>query len=175
LPARGRRRPRLSLSEPEEIMIGCAQRRVDSRLRVGRGEHRRRACVKSIAMAGAVRRRPRYRALYRFGANRGGWDAKSRYRASLAQARCEAAPAGQRLASWAAVSSDGRSSLLISVDLAVVTDRHALGVAFTADAVAVNPAIPRVSYPRRAKIRSSHPSFNRQRCRGRSAVLIVWW
>ena len=31
----------------------------------------------------------RYRALHRFGANRGGWDAKSRYRASLAQARSE--------------------------------------------------------------------------------------
>jgi len=44
-------------------------------------------------MAGAVRCRARYRALYRIGANRGGWDAKSRYRASLAQARCAAAPA----------------------------------------------------------------------------------
>jgi IS30 family transposase len=31
----------------------------------------------------------RYRALHRFGANRGGWDAKSGYRAHLAQQRCE--------------------------------------------------------------------------------------
>ena len=31
----------------------------------------------------------RYRALHRFGANRGGWDAKSGYRAHLAQQRSE--------------------------------------------------------------------------------------
>jgi transposase, IS30 family len=31
----------------------------------------------------------RYRALHRFGANRGGWDAKSAYRVSIAQARSE--------------------------------------------------------------------------------------
>jgi IS30 family transposase len=35
-------------------------------------------------------RQGRYRALHRFGANRGGWDAKSGYRASIAQARSEA-------------------------------------------------------------------------------------
>jgi IS30 family transposase len=47
--------------------------------------------MREIYANGRCRNAPgRYRALHRFGANRGGWDAKSLYRASMAQARSEA-------------------------------------------------------------------------------------
>ena len=85
----GRVRPRLSVGEREEIMIGTAQgesiRSMARRLRrspstIMREIDRNGLCHGAMG---------RYRALHRFGANRGGWDAKSGYRASIAQSRSE--------------------------------------------------------------------------------------
>ena len=46
--------------------------------------------MREIANNGAARGLTgRYRALHRFGANRGGWDAKSGYSARIAQLRSE--------------------------------------------------------------------------------------
>lgn len=85
----GQVRPRLSMSEREEIMIGTAQgesiRSIARRL--GRSPSTiMREIDRNGRCHGAM---GRYRALHRIGANRGGWDAKSGYRASIAQARSE--------------------------------------------------------------------------------------
>ena len=87
---RGRVRPRLSILEREEIMIGTAAGESIRSMarRLGRAPSTiMREVDKNGRCWGAT---GRYRALYRFGANRGGWDAKSGYRASVAQARSEA-------------------------------------------------------------------------------------
>jgi transposase, IS30 family len=86
---RGQRRPRLSPDEREQIMIGTAQggsiRSIARRL--GRNPT---TIMREIATNGAARGHSgRYRTLYRFGANRGGWDAKSGYSARIAQLRSE--------------------------------------------------------------------------------------
>jgi IS30 family transposase len=87
---RGQVRPRLSIVEREEIMVGTrggeSIRSIARRL--GRAPS---TIMREIYFNGRCREAPgRYRALHRFGANRGGWDAKSGYRASAAQARSEA-------------------------------------------------------------------------------------
>jgi IS30 family transposase len=79
----------LSIAEREEIMIGTASgesiRSIARRLgrapsTIMREIHRNGRCREGAG---------RYRALHRFGANRGGWDAKSGYRAHVAQQRYE--------------------------------------------------------------------------------------
>jgi IS30 family transposase len=85
----GQKRPRLSADEREQIMIGTAQgesiRSIADRL--GRAPS---TIMREIANNGVARNRTgRYRALHRFGANRGGWDAKSGYSARIAQRRSE--------------------------------------------------------------------------------------
>jgi transposase, IS30 family len=85
----GRVRPRLSIAEREDIMVGTAQGESIRSMarRLGRAPS---TVMREIHLNGRCREAPgRYRALYRFGANRGGWDAKSRYRAYLAQQRSE--------------------------------------------------------------------------------------
>ncbi|HEY2196282.1 MAG TPA: IS30 family transposase [Mycobacterium sp.] len=87
--AQGQKRPRLSADEREQIMIGTAQgesiRSIADRL--GRAPS---TIMREIANNGVARNRTgRYRALHRFGANRGGWDAKSGYSARIAQRRSE--------------------------------------------------------------------------------------
>src|ERR1700761_5327317 len=88
--AQGVSRPRLSLLERERIMIGAA--RGESIRSIARGLGRAPSTVmREIEKNGRTRMAPgRYRALHRFGANRGGWDARSGYSASLAQQRTEA-------------------------------------------------------------------------------------
>jgi transposase, IS30 family len=86
---KGQLRPRLSAAEREEIMIGTRQgesiRSIARRL-----ERAPSTIMREIDRNGRCRDAPgRYRALHRFGANRGGWDAKSGYRAHLAQQRSE--------------------------------------------------------------------------------------
>jgi len=86
---RGQVRPRLSADEREQIMIGTAGgesiRSIARRL--GRNPT---TIMREIANNGAARGLSgRYRALHRFGANRGGWDAKSGYSARIAQRRSE--------------------------------------------------------------------------------------
>src|ERR1700693_226505 len=97
---KGTRRPRLSIAEREEIMIGTSRgesiRSIAERL--GRAAS---TIMHEINNNGRGREAAgRYRALHRFGANRGGWDARSGYRAHLAQQRSEeragGAQAGQR-------------------------------------------------------------------------------
>jgi len=86
----GQQRPRLSIEEREEIMIGTRGKESIRSIagRLGRAPSTiMREIDKNGRCHGAT---GRYRALHRFGANRGGWDAKSGYRASLAQARSEA-------------------------------------------------------------------------------------
>jgi IS30 family transposase len=85
----GRRRPRLSADEREQIMIGTAQgesiRAMAARL--GRAPS---TIMREIATNGVMRGHVgRYRAWYRFGARRAGWDAKSGYSARIAQLRSE--------------------------------------------------------------------------------------
>jgi transposase, IS30 family len=86
----GRVRRRLSVVEREEIMIGT--RRGESIRSMARRLGRAPSTImREIYVNGRCRdAMGRYRALHRFGANRGGWDAKSAYRASLAQVRSEA-------------------------------------------------------------------------------------
>ena len=87
---RGRIRPRLSIVEREEIMVGTSHGESIRSMarRLGRAPS---TIMREIYSNGRCREAPgRYRALHRFGANRGGWDAKSGYRASLAQQRSEA-------------------------------------------------------------------------------------
>lgn len=86
---RGRVRPRLSADEREQVMVGTAQgesiRSIARRL--GRNPS---TIMREIANNGAARNRTgRYRALHRFGANRGGWDAQSGYSARIAQRRSD--------------------------------------------------------------------------------------
>lgn len=87
---KGHVRPRLSMGEREEIMIGTAKG--DSIRAIARRLGRSPSTVmREIDCNGRCHgAMGRYRALHRFGANRGGWDAKSGYRASIAQARSEA-------------------------------------------------------------------------------------
>jgi IS30 family transposase len=85
----GRRKPRLSHDEREQIMIGTARgepiRSIARRL--GRAPS---TIMREIAKNGRMREAPgRYRAQYRFAARRGGWDAKSAYSARIAQRRSE--------------------------------------------------------------------------------------
>jgi transposase, IS30 family len=97
----GQIRPRLSIAEREEIMIGTAQRESIRSIarRLGRAPS---TIMREIHCNGRCREAPgRYRAWYRFGARRAGWDARSGYRASLAQVRSEARvyrPRGGKLA-----------------------------------------------------------------------------
>ncbi|MCF1816049.1 MULTISPECIES: IS30 family transposase [Mycobacteriaceae] len=77
------------MAEREEIMIGTAQgesiRSIARRL--GRSPS---TIMREIDGNGRCHgAMGRYRALHRFGGNRGGWDAKSGYRASIALARSE--------------------------------------------------------------------------------------
>jgi IS30 family transposase len=86
----GQIRPRLTPLERDEITIGTANgesiRSIARRL--GRAPS---TIMRDVAINGGCRGAVgRYRALHRFGANRGGWDAKSGYRASVAQARSDA-------------------------------------------------------------------------------------
>src|SRR6516165_105890 len=85
----GRARPRLSADEREQIMIGAA--RGESIRSIARRLSRNPTTImREIANNGAARSLTgRYRALHRFGANRGGWDAKSGYSARIAQRRSE--------------------------------------------------------------------------------------
>jgi IS30 family transposase len=88
----GEKRPRLSLAEREEIMIGTRQVPPESIRCIARRLNRAPSTImreldRNGRCHGAT---GRYRALHRFGANRGGWDAKSGYRAHIAQARSEA-------------------------------------------------------------------------------------
>jgi len=85
----GRVRPRLNAGEREQIMIGTAHgesiRSIAARL--GRAPS---TIMREIHANGRCREAPgRYRALHRFGANRGGWDARSGYSARIAQLRSE--------------------------------------------------------------------------------------
>jgi transposase, IS30 family len=87
--AQGQIRPRLSADEREQIMIGTARgesvRSIAHRL--GRAPS---TVMREIANNGAARGMTgRYRAKYRFGARKAGWDAKSGYSARIAQRRSE--------------------------------------------------------------------------------------
>jgi IS30 family transposase len=88
--AQGVNRPRLSLLERERIMIGTSQG--ESIRSIARGLGRAPSTVmREIDKNGRTRMAPgRYRALHRFGVNRGGWDARAGYSATLAQQRTEA-------------------------------------------------------------------------------------
>jgi IS30 family transposase len=86
---RGQSRPRLTQLERDEIMIGTAHgesvRSIAHRLRRAPS-----TIMREINKNGRCRdAMGRYRALHQFGANRGGWEAKSGYRASVAQARSD--------------------------------------------------------------------------------------
>ena len=85
----GRRRPRLTHDEREQIMIGTS--RDESIRSIARRLGRAPSTIqREIKNNGHSRWAPgRYRAKYRFGANRGGWDAKSLYSARMAQRRSE--------------------------------------------------------------------------------------
>jgi IS30 family transposase len=85
----GRVRPRLSPDEREQIMIGTS-RGESIRSMAGRLDRAPSTIMREIANNGAARNRTgRYRALHRFGANRGGWDAQSGCSARIAQRRSE--------------------------------------------------------------------------------------
>ena len=86
---RGRKRLRLTPLERDEITIGTACG--ESERSIARRLHRAPSTImREINNNGHSHWAPgRYRALHRFGANRGGWDAKSGYRGSVAQARSE--------------------------------------------------------------------------------------
>jgi len=85
----GRKRPRLTHDEREQIMIGTSQGESIRSMarRLGRAPS---TIQREIKNNGWMREATgRYRAMYRFGANRGGWDAKSKYSARVAQRRSE--------------------------------------------------------------------------------------
>lgn len=87
--AKGQKRPRLSIDEREQIMIGTSQSE-SIRSIAGRLGRAPSTVMREIANNGAARGLSgRYRALHRFGGNRGGWDAKSGYSARIAQRRSE--------------------------------------------------------------------------------------
>jgi IS30 family transposase len=86
---KGQKRRRLSADEREEIRVGTAQGE-SIRSMAGRLRRAPSTIYREIKNNGGCRDAPgRYRARYRFGADRGGWDAKSGYRAHLAQQRSE--------------------------------------------------------------------------------------
>lgn len=82
----GKTKPRLTPLERDEIMIGTAHGESERSIagRLGRAPS---TIMHEIDNNGSGR--GRYRARHRFGADRGGWDAKSGYRASVAQASSE--------------------------------------------------------------------------------------
>src|SRR6185437_11717228 len=85
----GRNRPRLSIDEREQIMIGTAQGESIRSMarRLGRAPS---TVMREIAHNGVMRGYVgRYRGRYRFGARRAGVDAKSGYSARIAQLRSE--------------------------------------------------------------------------------------
>jgi transposase, IS30 family len=86
---RGQARPRLSAEEREQVMIGTAQG--ESIRSIARRLQRAPSTImREIARNGSMRGLTgRYRAWYRFGARRAGWDAKSGYSARIAQRRSE--------------------------------------------------------------------------------------
>jgi transposase, IS30 family len=85
----GHKRPRLSPDEREQIMIGTSRGESIRSMARRMGRHPS-TIMREIANNGAAHNRTgRYRALHRFGANRGGWDAKSGYSARIAQRRSE--------------------------------------------------------------------------------------
>jgi len=86
---KGQKRPRLTPHERDEIAFGAA--RSESEQSIARRLGRAASTVMREIDNNSGRNQPRgrYRALHRFGANRGGWDAQSRYRATLAQARSD--------------------------------------------------------------------------------------
>jgi IS30 family transposase len=87
--AQGQHRRRLSIDEREQIMIGTSHGE-SIRLIAGRLGRAPSTVMREIANNGAARGLTgRYRASHRFGANRGGWDAKSGYSARIAQLRSE--------------------------------------------------------------------------------------
>ncbi|WP_231989605.1 IS30 family transposase [Mycobacterium sp. 852002-51057_SCH5723018] len=86
----GRRRPRLSIAEREMIMVGVAAKKSIRAMAKELGRHPS-TVMREIALNGGGRGSTgRYRRLYRFGANCGGWDARVTYQAHLAQARSQA-------------------------------------------------------------------------------------
>ena len=87
---RGQKRPRLSHDEREQIMIGASRGESIRSMarRLGRAPS---TIMREIANNGAARGLTgRYRAWYRFGARRCGWEARSGYSARIAQMRSEA-------------------------------------------------------------------------------------
>jgi IS30 family transposase len=86
---KGRTRRRLTHLERDEVTIGTARRESERSIarRLGRAPS---TIMREIDKNGRCRGATgRYRSRYRFGADRGGWDAQSGYRASIAQARSE--------------------------------------------------------------------------------------
>ncbi|QNI08448.1 IS30 family transposase [Mycobacterium kubicae] len=85
----GRKRPRLSPEEREQIMIGTS-RGESIRLIAHRLKRAPSTVMREIDRNGAARGLTgRYRAKYRFGARQCGWDATSGYSARIAQRRSE--------------------------------------------------------------------------------------
>ncbi|MCP2295199.1 Transposase and inactivated derivatives, IS30 family [Nocardia amikacinitolerans] len=80
-------RSRLTFSEREEIAVGVAAKESIRSIARRLGRHPS-TIMREIDNNGGGR--GRYRSTHRFGARRGGWEARPPYRASLAQARCEA-------------------------------------------------------------------------------------
>jgi IS30 family transposase len=86
----GQKRPRLTPLERDEISIGTACGESERSI-AGRLDRAPSTIMREIVNNGRGHNAMgRYRALHRFGGNRGGWDAKSGYRASIAQVRSEA-------------------------------------------------------------------------------------
>jgi len=85
----GQQRPRMTPLERDEITIGTA-RGESERSMARRLDRAPSTIMREIDKNGWCREAMgRYRARHRFGADRGGWDARSGYRASVAQARSE--------------------------------------------------------------------------------------
>jgi transposase, IS30 family len=83
---RGHKCPRLTQLERDEIMVGAVQGKSERAIACQLDRHPT-TIMRELDKNGGSR--GRYRARHRFGADRGGWDAKSAYRSSLAQARSE--------------------------------------------------------------------------------------
>src|SRR6516165_9900766 len=85
----GRLRPRLTIVEREIIMVGVAAKKSIRAIAKELGRHPS-TVMREIALNGGGRGSTgRYRRLYRFGANRGGWDAAVTYQAHIAHARSQ--------------------------------------------------------------------------------------